>query len=93
MWEEVFGRFGKENNVMNATDFYSEDRLTLFIDLMSMRDNDLHRSGLRLVNKKGGVQLTINWKAWVSGNVKCHIIILSDAQLNIINRELESLTS
>ena len=55
-----------------------------------MRDNDLHRSGLKSVNAKDGVQLTINRKASGSGNVKCHIFIISDAQFNIINRELES---
>ena len=57
-----------------------------------MRDNDLHGSELRLVSTKKGVQLAINKKASGSGNVKCHIFILSDAQLNIINYELESVT-
>lgn len=92
MWEEVFRRFGKENSAMNATDFYARERLGLFIDLRSMRDNDLHGSGLRLVNTKDGVHLAINRKGSGSGNVKCHIFILSDAQLNIVNRELESVT-
>ena len=32
---------------------------SLSIDLRSMRDNDLYRSGLRLVNTKEGVQLAI----------------------------------
>ena len=57
-----------------------------------MRDDDLDRSGLKSVNAKDGVQLTINRKASGSENVKCHIFILSDAQFNIINRELESVT-
>ena len=55
-----------------------------------MRDDDLDRSGLKSVNAKDGVQLTINRKASGSENVKCHIFILSDAQFNIINHELES---
>ena len=67
------------------------DRFGLFIDPRSMKENDLRGSGLRLVNMKG-VQPAINRKASGSGNVKCHIFILSDAQLNIINRELESVT-
>ena len=50
-----------------------------------MGDNDL-------VNTKEGVQLAINRKLSGSGNIKCHIFILSDAQFNIINRELESVT-
>ena len=58
-----------------------------------MRDNDLHGSGLRLVNREEGIQLAIDRKASGSGNVKyCYIFILSDAQLSIINRELESMT-
>ena len=57
-----------------------------------MRDNDLHGSGLRLVNREEGIQLAIDRKASGSGNVECYIFILSDAQLSIINRELESMT-
>ena len=41
---------------------------------------------------KEGVQLAINRKVSGSENVKYNIFILSDAQLNIINRELESVT-
>ena len=92
LWEEVFIRFGKENSTMNATDFSTGDRFALFIHLRSMRDNDLHGSGLRWVNTEEGVQLAIDKKASDSGNIKCHIFILSDAQLNIMNKELESVT-
>ena len=87
----VLRRFGKENSAINTTDIYAGNRFALFIDLRSMRDKDLHGSGLRLVNKKE-VQLGINRKASGSGNVECHIFILSDAQLIIINRGLESVT-
>ena len=92
MWEEVLRRFGKENSAMNATDFYAADRFSLFIDLRSMKNNNLHCSGLTLVNMKEGIQLINNRKVSDSGNVKCYIFILSDALLNIINQELESVT-
>ena len=91
-FEEVFRRFGKENSSMNTTEFYAGDKFAFFIDLRSMKDNELHGSGLRLVNTKEGVHLTINRTATGSGNVKCHIFILSDAQFNIVNKELESVT-
>ena len=68
MWEELFRRFGKENSVMNATDIYAGDRFGLFIDLRSMKNNDLCGSGLTLVNMKEGVQLAINRKSSGSGN-------------------------
>ena len=55
-WEEIFRRFGKENSSLDATDFYTGDRFALFIDLRSMKENNLHGSGLRLVNTKEGVQ-------------------------------------
>ena len=59
-------------------------------DIKSMRDSELHGSGLKLVNMKEGVQFAINRKVSGLGNVKCHIFIPLDAQLNIINPELES---
>jgi len=52
MWEEVFRRFRKENSSITASDFYAGDRLTLFVDLRSMKENDLHGSRLRIVNTK-----------------------------------------
>ena len=78
--------------MVNATDLNAGDRFALFIDLRIMRDNDLHESGLKLVNMKEKVQLLISRKASGVGNVKCHIFILSHTQLSIINRELESVT-
>ena len=36
-WEEVWRRFGKGTSLMNATDFYAGDRVSLFIDLSSMK--------------------------------------------------------
>lgn len=75
MWNEVFRRFGQENSLINATGFYAGDKFALFINLRSMRENNLHGSGLRLANTKG-IQLTIKRSASGSGNVKCHIFIL-----------------
>ena len=66
---------------MNATEFFAGDKFALFIDLRSMKDNDLHGSGMRLVNTKDGVHLSISRTASGSGNAKCHIFILADAQL------------
>ena len=91
-WEEIFRRFGKENSSLDATDFYTGDRFALFIDLRSMKENNLHGSGLRLVNTKEGVHLSIKRKTSGSGNANCNIFILSDAQINIVNKELESVT-
>ena len=67
MWEEAFRRFGRENSMLNAADFY----VALLIDLRSMSDNGFLESGLRLVNVIGRVQLAINRKALGSSNQAC----------------------
>ena len=70
---------------MTETKFYAGERYGVFIDLRSMSNNNLHGSGLKLINTKDGVNLTIKRATEESGNVKCHIFILSDVQLNIVN--------
>ena len=93
VWEEVKRFFLKAKNKtqhMNATKFYTEDKFGLMIDLRSMADHSMHGSGTRLVNTKDGVQLELERNASGSGNVNCHIYVISDAQMNIIGRQLES---
>jgi len=55
-----------------------------------MVDHDMHGSGKRLVNSTDGVQLEIERKGGGSGNVNCHIFVISDSQINIMDRQLES---
>ena len=93
IWEEVKRFFAKEKNKtqhMNATKFYTDKKFGLLIDLRSMADHAMHGSGTRLVNTKDGVQLELERNASGSGNVNCHVFVISDAQMNIINRQLES---
>lgn len=63
----------------------------MFIDLRSTKDNDLHGSGLSLENTKDGVQLTLTRKAGGSGNIKCHIFIVGDAQVTFVRKRLDSI--
>ena len=93
VWEEVKRFFLKPKNKtqhMNATKFYTENKFGLMIDLRSMADHSMHGSGMRLVNTKDGVQLELERNASGSGNVNCHIYVISDAQMNILGRQLES---
>ncbi|KAL9962155.1 hypothetical protein ACROYT_G031234 [Oculina patagonica] len=93
IWEEVKRFFMKEKNKtqhMTLQKFYTEDKFGLLIDLRSMADHSMHGSGTRLVNTKDGVQLELERKASGSGNLNCHIYVISDAQMNIIGRQLES---
>ena len=96
MWAEVRRHFGSPyveagESYMNATKFYTGDKFGLFIDLRSTSDKTLHGSGLRLVNTKDGVHLEIERTTGGSGTVKCFVFIISDAQIVLANRELESI--
>ena len=62
VWEEVKRFFLKAKNKtqhMNATKFYTENKLGLLVDLRSMADHAMHGSGTQLVNTKDGVQLEL----------------------------------
>jgi len=93
MWEEAHRFFVKEKNkteYMNMTKFYTGDRFGLVIDMRSMADQSMHGSGTRIVNSTDGVQLEIERSAKGSGNVNCHVFVISDSQFNIMGRQLES---
>ena len=93
-WEEAYGFFKPKNNkkpLIDMTKFYTNDNFGLLIDLRSMRDQSLHGSGTRLVNTKDGIQLELERKAsGGSGEVKCHVFLISDSQMNIQGQQLAS---
>jgi len=80
MWEEH----------MNMSKFYTNDKFGLVIDMRSMANQEMHGSGTRIVNSTDGVQLEIERKTEVSGDVKCHVFVISNYQFNIMDRQLES---
>ena len=75
---------------MTLAKYLTADKFGLWIDLRSMADTTLHGNGQRLVNTQDGVQLEIERKASESGNTNCHIFTISDSQMNIMGRQLES---
>ena len=54
-----------------------------------MADTSLHGNGVRLVNTKDGIHLEIERVANGSGEVKCHVYTISDAQMNIMEKQLK----
>jgi len=54
-----------------------------------MTDQDMHGSGMRIVNTTDGIQLEIERKPEGSVDVKCHIFVISDSQFNLMDRQLE----
>jgi len=94
MWEETRRFFVKEKNNktenMNMTKFYTGDKFGLVIDMRSIADQSMHGSGKRIVNSTEGFQLETDRSAKGSGEVKCHIFVISDSQFNIMDRQLQS---
>ena len=94
LWREARRFFVREKNKtehMNLKLFLAGDRFGLLIDLRSMADRSMHGSGTRLVNTTDGVQLELERKKSGSGNINCQVFVISDAQFNIIGRQLEGL--
>ena len=75
---------------MTLTKYLAANKFGLWIGLRSMADTTLHGNGQRLVNTQDGVQLEIERTASGSGNTNCHIFTISDSQMNIMGRQLES---
>ena len=91
-WRQASRFFMKEKHKpqhMTLQKFYAEDKFGLLIDLRSMASQEMHGSGTRLVNTTDGVQLEIN-RSTGKGPFNCHPFIISDAQMNIQNRQLDS---
>ena len=91
-WRQASRFFMKQEHKpqhMTLKKFHAEDKFGLLIDLRSMASQKMHGSGTRLVNTTDGVQLEIN-STTGKGNFSCHVFIISDAQFNIQNRQLDS---
>ena len=92
VWRQASRFFMKQEHKpqhMTLQKYYAEDKFGLLIDLRSMASQGMHGSGTRLVNTTDGVQLEIK-RATGKGPFNCHIFVISDAQFNIQNRQLDS---
>ena len=91
-WRQASRFFMKQNHKpqhMTLQKYYAEDKFGLLIDLRSMASQEMHGSGTRLVNSTDGVQLEIK-RATGKGPFNCHIFVISDAQFNIQNRQVQN---
>ena len=93
IWSEVSRFFMKENykhQHMNLQKFYTKNKFGLLIDLRSMESQKMHGSGTHIVKCTDGVHLEIERDGKGSGQVNCHVYIISDSQFNIVDKQLES---
>lgn len=92
MWREIscFFQPKKGGSTMDLTKFCKDNKFRVLIDLNSMADTAVHGSSVRLVNTNDGVFLEIERKRSGSGSIKCHVFTISDAQMNIMDKQLQS---
>ena len=93
VWLEVSRFFMKEKykpQHMTLKKFYTDDKFGLLIDLRSMASQKMQDSGTRFVNSTDGVQLEIERDAKGTGQVNCHVFVISDSQFNIKGNQLQS---
>ena len=93
-WEEArryfnpFGRWSSPHMIHKT--FYIEDKFGMLIDFRSMAGQAMHGSGLQLMNAEDGIQLELKRHLMGTGNVNCHVFVISDSQLNIKERKFQS---
>ena len=93
MWNELTRHFNPHSGGwpnMTLAKYLTGNKFGLWIDLRSMDDTTMHGNGQRLVNAQDGVQLEIKRTASGSGITNCYIFTVSDAQMNIMGQQLES---
>ena len=87
-WEAIKRRMGRSGS-LKEKDFYTGDKFGLWIDLRTFFDNSIHGGGLR--NTKDGVKLEIKRNVSGSGIITCHMFLVADAVMEIINKDLKSI--
>ena len=89
-WESIKRRMGGSGKVKEE-DFYAGDKFALWIDLRTFSDNTIHGGGLHVNNTRDGVKLEIKRKTGGTGNINCHMFVIADALMEIMNTELKSI--
>ena len=93
VWNELTRYFNLNSGGwpnMTLTNYLTDNKFGLWIDLRSIADTTMHGNGQRLVNTQDGVQLEIERTASGSGNTNCHVFTISDSQMNIMSGQLHS---
>ena len=89
-WESLKKRFDTKDVEIKEAEFYAGNKLALWIDLRIYPDNNIHGRGLLLNNTRDGVKIEIRRQTGGSGNITCHMFVVADALMGIMNSNLKS---
>ena len=90
-WESLKKRFDTKDAEVKQIDFYADNKFALWIDLRTRPDNDIHGGGFLLNNTQDGVGIEIRRQTCGSGSITCHMFLVSDAVMGIMNSNLHSI--
>ena len=80
---------GVTDQYMTVEKFF-KDKFALVNDLRSHADNEKTGQGKRVFNTQNGILLEIKKRAH-TGALKCHIFVVSDGLVNMVNNNLQSI--
>ena len=94
LWESVKKRYQKigDHNLKEG-DFYT-NKFALWVDTRTHPDNDIHGGGLALNNTHDGVKIEIKRKKSGTSSsvvITCHMFVVADAMMEIMNSSLRSI--
>ena len=93
LWESMKKRFHRDDGLqisLKEKEFYA-DKFALWVDTRTHPDNGIHGGGLALNNTHDGVKIEIKRKQSGSGTVTCHMFVVADAMMEIMNSSLRSI--
>ena len=89
-WETIKKRTGGSGS-LKENEFYTGNKYALGVDLRTYPDNAIHGGGLTLNITRDGVKLEIKRKVGGSGNMTCHMFVVADALMEVMNSNLKSI--
>ena len=81
---------GDDKDQYMSVERFFEDKFSLVIDLRAHEEQSKTGHGKKIINTQNGILLEIS-KGTHTGNLNCHIFVVSDALCNFVNNDLQSI--
>ena len=78
-------------DLLRETDFYADNKFALWIDLRIHPNKNINGGGLLLNNTRDGVKIEIKRQTGGSGNITCHMFVVADALMEVMNSNLKNI--
>ena len=90
-WDSICKRFPNDERGVNMREFYTVSKFGLWIDLRTFADNNTHGEGFKLRGTQDGIRIQIKRKSGGSGKKTCHMFVVADAMMEVMEQGLKSI--